>query len=501
MIRTLPAVLPVCVFAVATAIFIEPVTAAEKGQLDSDPALFTVMAAINGAGYDTDIDSAANHPLRKQLRDYLKSKNIPSLVELKLFFAAHKMPDPGADLAQYVSYALSVDGPPDFNFHYTQTELPPDVGPLIGFSQLLAQFYKESNLEEFWQKSQPALEKVIEAYQEPVTRGVQQSNAYLRNPTSGYLGRRFQIYIDLLAAPNQVHTRSYKDDYFIVVTPSQELQTDEIRHAYLHYLLDPLVLKFGENMARARGLADFAEAAPALPEYYKTDFTLLATECLIKAVETRLQPAAKRDAIVQQALREGFVMTPAFADAMPAYEKQEQAMRLYFPDMVRTIDLRREERRLASVQFVRERASKTTKVVPQPEPKVELTAAQKAVADAESLYRERKLDAAKDSFARLLQTNAERPIHARAYYGLARIAVLQNEPESAEKLFQRTLEMDPDPEVRGWSLVYLGRLFDAQGDREQASSNYKAALAVEGASNGARQAAEKGLKESFKKQK
>jgi len=153
------------------------------------------------------------------------------------------------------------------------------------------------------------------------------------------------------------------------------------------------------------------------------------------------------------------------------------------------------------VQCVRERAVKTTKVTPAPVPVPELTPAQKALEAADALYRERKLDAAKEAFTKLLQTTDDRAVHARAYYGLARIAVLQRDPEMAEKLLRRTLELNPDPEVRGWSLVYLGRLFDAEGDREQAIENYKAALAVEGASAGAREAAQKGLKESFTKQK
>ncbi len=459
------------------------------------------MAALNAAGYDDDLQSPANHPLRKAVREYLKSRDIPSRKELQLFFAAHRLPDPAANLAQYVSYALSVQGPPDFQFRYTLNELSPDVGPLSSLSELLAKFYQEANLEDVWTKSQPAIEQVLALYHEPVTRGVAQSNAYLRNPTSGYLGRRFQIFIELLAAPNQVHTRSFKDDYFIVVTPSQELESDEIRHAYLHYLLDPLVLKYAEVMARARGLADFTEAAPALPEAYKTDYTLLATECLIKAVETRFMPAAQRQAVVDQALREGFVMTPAFAEGLVAYEKQQKALRLYFPDMVQAIDLQREERRLSSVKFVRERAVKTTKVTPAPEPVVELTRPQKALAEAEALYKDRKLDPAKDAYTRLLQVGDDQLVHARAYYGLARIAVLQNEPESAEKLFRRTLELKPDPETLGWSLVYLGRLFDAQGNRQEATVNYKSALAVEGISAGARQAAEKGLQQSFTKER
>jgi tetratricopeptide (TPR) repeat protein len=501
LIRILSAVVPHSLLVLAIALHSLPAAAADKGQLDADPALFTVMATINAAGYDSDVDSPANSPLRRTVRDYLKTKEGPALAELKLFFKAHQLPDPGANLSQYVSYALSIDGPPDFNFHYTQNELPPDVVPLVGLSPLLANFYKEANLEEAWRKSQSAFEQAIGAYQEAVSRAVMQVNAYVRNPTSGYLGRRFQIYVDLLAAPNQAHTRSYKDDYFIVVTPSQELQTEEIRHAYMHYLLDPLVLKYAEVLSRVHGIADFAEAAPALPESYKTDYTLLATECLIKAVESRLMPASKRDAAVQQAFREGFVMVPAFADGLPAYEKQELALRLYFPDMVQAIDLRREERRLSTVQFVKERAVKTAKVTVPSAPKVELTGPQKALQDAEALYKERKLDAAKDGYSKLLQNTSDRAVHARAYYGLARIAVLERQPEVAGQLFRRTLELNPDPEDRGWSLVYLGRLFDAQGDRGQATANYKAALAVEGASKGARDAAEKGLKESFTKQK
>ena len=69
-------------------------------------------------------------------------------------------------------------------------------------------------------RSQPAYEQVIASYHTGVSQALLEANAYLRNPTSGFLGRRFQIYVDLLGAPNQIQTRSYKDDYFVVVTPS-----------------------------------------------------------------------------------------------------------------------------------------------------------------------------------------------------------------------------------------------------------------------------------------
>jgi tetratricopeptide (TPR) repeat protein len=86
-------------------------------------------------------------------------------------------------------------------------------------------------------------------------------------------------------------------------------------------------------------------------------------------------------------------------------------------------------------------------------------------------------------------------MHAAVYYGLARIAVLQKDPETAEKLFEKTLQSQPEPQVQAWALVYLGRLSMAAGDREQAAKHFNDALKVEGASLPARQAAELGVKQ------
>jgi hypothetical protein len=55
--------------------------------------------------------------------------------------------------------------------------------------------------------------------------------------------------------------------------------------------------------------------------------------------------------------------------------------------------------------------------------------------------------------------------------------------------------LEPDATTKAWSLLYLGRLADSQGDREQAVEQYKAALAVPDAPDEVRTAAEQGLKE------
>ncbi len=478
-------------------------------QLDSNPTLFAVMVALNAAGFTLDADSPSNSPLRREMRDFFALQRSESLDDLKRFVRAHHLKDPQAELSQYISYALSVGEPPAFENRYATTAMPPDVDRLFGFTLVLSAFYREANLGNLWRRVQPAYDQMLAQLQEPVARGVLQANSYLRNATSGYLGRRFQIFVDPLGPPNQVQTRSYVDDYFVVVTPWAEMPVEAIRHAYLHYLLDPIPLKFSKAVIEKRGLGDYAQGSPILEDQYKTDFVLLTTECLIKAVESRID---RKPAAVTQALREGFVMTPAIAEQLVEYEKQDVAMRLYFPDLIAGIDLRKEATRLERIDFVSERA-RTVRTITREVAEPELTGIEKTVAEAEKAYTDRDLPRARQMFIDLLKQTDKLPVHARAYYGLARITALEKDPETADRLFRKVLELEPDPETKSWTYLYLGRLADSQaqallkqGHPEEAQERhgeameqYKAALAVAGVPDSVRAAAEQGLKETFVK--
>jgi tetratricopeptide (TPR) repeat protein len=470
----------------------------QEGQLDGSQTLFTVLAAINAAGYDDNLDSNANSPVRKQVREAIAQKHLNSVEALKKFFADHHKEDPKAELSQYISFALSLQGPPDFQFWMPSQEVPPDVRKLDGLNELIADFYREADIEDLWKQSQPALNRVIASYHSGVVQGVLQANAYLRNPTSGSRGSRFQVYVDLLGAPNEIQTRSYKSNYYVVVTPSAEPQVDQVRHAYLHFLLDPLSLRYFEQWGRDRSLADYAQSAPALDDAYKNDFMLLATECVIKSVESRLASGAKKQELVNQALSQGFVLTPALAEGLAVYEKQPESLRNYFPDLLGGIDLEHEDRRLRKVEFAKEEIVHIAKAAPAP-PAPVLSASAQSLAEAENSYASRNLIAAREGYQKVLQQPAENPVHARAYYGLARIAALDHDPELAEKLFEKTLEMSPDDETKSWAYLYLGRLSDAAGEREQAEKHYREALAVHGAPEQVKLAAEKGLGQPFQR--
>ena len=454
--------------------------------------MFSTLAAINAAGYDAGIDSALNekYKIRSQLRDLLASRKIPSLPDLRAFYKDHKKPTDSGDLSQYVSFALVAGGPPSFEL---SEQVPPDVESLRGLSPLLARFYKEANLEELWNRAQTAYAAAIAEYQEPVIGAIFEANGYLRN-ASGFLGRRFQIYLDLLAAPDQVQVRSYRNDYFIVITPSSTPVVDEIRDAYLSYLLDPLPFKYSTIVKEKRSVERYAQDAPALDLAYKDDFPLLLNKCLIKAIDIRLMRggAEKRDAAVSEAMRQGYILTQEFADLLPAYEKQQEAFRVYYPELVTAIDAKRIQKQLKGVVFVQ---SVKQKVIAPPTT-MQISAAEQSLQSAEGLYEQGDYSNASKVFKKVFEQTDEKSMHGRAYYGLGRIAIHENRGRDAADLFQRTAENNPGPQIAAWAHVYLGRLALASKDFDKAGSEFKLALSIEGASPTAREAAENGLRSS-----
>ncbi len=432
------------------------------------------MAAINAVGFDTGL--ATSPPLRKQVLEAVKARNpavLPGLTEA--YRAATYQRSSTAILTEFISLGLSLKSAPDFDWRVRQVEVPPDALALDRFRQLLPRFYREAAIADLWKRTQPAIEVQLVAYQEPVVRAIGEVNAYLRNPGFGYLGRHFQVYFDLLTPPNVVQTRSYADDYFVVVSPSAEPRVQDIRHAYIYFLMDPLGIKYGMELKQKSSLADFAAAAPALDESFKDDFVLLSVASLVKAIESRLM---RNPAWADQALREGYILTPYFAEQLAVYEKQPESMRLYFPKMVEGINRRKESQRLAGVKFAT--TPETRAVHAAPVENAPHSAAAQSLQAAEELYSKDNLGEAQKLYRQALEEPGAPVEHARAYYGLARIDVKQKNLDDAEMMFKKTLESSPDGVTLAWSHYYLGQLALNQNppDNAAASRRFAQSLAV-----------------------
>jgi predicted negative regulator of RcsB-dependent stress response len=454
--------------------------------------MFSVLAAINAAGYDSGIDSPLNQQfkVRSQIREELAKRNIPSLGELKEFYQHHKKANDSANLGQYLSFALVAGSAPAFEL--PSDEVPPDVDSLRGFSPLLARFYKEADIENLWNRAKPAYNTAMLQYQDPVINTLFEANGYLRTP-SGDNGRRFQIYLDLLGAPDQIQVRSYKNDYFIVITPTNATVVDEIRDAYLTYLLDPLSFKYAGLIRDKQALAKYAQEAPALDLAYKDSFSLLVTKSLIKAIDSRLMHASaeKRAAFINDQMSYGFILTAGFADLMPLYEKQPDAFRIYYPELISNLDIRREEKRLKNVQFAK---SVPQRIIAAPA-KMQIDPAEESLENAQGLFEQHDTENSRKAYKRALEQTSNKDLQARAVYGLGLISLEEKRWDEAVNLFQRTVEMSPDSAVAAWGHYYLGQLQIKAGDAKQAAAQFEASLATKGISGRTREAAEKALQD------
>ena len=187
-------------------------------------------------------------------------------------------------------------------------------------------------------------------------------------------------------------------------------------------------------------------------------------------------------------MREGYVLTAYFAEALAGYEKQEQSMRFHLPDMIENIHVKKEQERIAAIHFLDKPVERVVQGGAPPQPAASPMETQ--LDEVDKLIRARDTAGARAICRKVLEQPAPKPLHARAYFGLARIAALEKDPELSKELFEKTLALEPEPFEKAWSHVYLARLATAGQEPAEAVTQYEAALAVDGGSEQARKAAQ-----------
>ncbi|MGH9860543.1 MAG: hypothetical protein ACRD5F_11020, partial [Candidatus Acidiferrales bacterium] len=99
---------------------------------------------------------------------------------------------------------------------------------------------------------------------------------------------------------------------------------------------------------------------------------------------------------------------------------------------------------------------------------------------------------------------AKEPANPRALYGAGISAALLRDVERAKRLFQRVItgagveRRASDARWLAWSHVYLGRIYDVEGKRDLALTEFRAALAIENAPENVRAAAQRGLEKGYR---
>jgi hypothetical protein len=359
---------------------------------------------------------------------------------------------------------------------------------------MLQKFYVDAGLHAIWERHLAAYTAFTDRYHQALAKMLFDTEIYLKVPSSGYLGRGFTVYLDPMGAPGQINARSYVSDYFVVISPGRNpsLKMDQIRHTYLHYLLDPLALKYPEATKRLSPLLDSLKTAP-MDESFKNDAALLSTECLIRAIEARTSgstqtPEAERQKAIDASMVQGFILTQYFYEALVQFEKDQAGLRNVFGGMLVGIDVRKEERRAAMTQFAARADPEILHLArPALEGKLLITAEQRLatgdVAAAQKLAQQALDEKSEDA--------------GRALFILAEAAVRSKDMDGARNYFVKALGVAHEPKVIAWSHIYLGRIFDLQEEREAALDHYRAALNAGEQLPEAKAAAEQGLQQPY----
>ena len=149
-----------------------------------------------------------------------------------------------------------------------------------------------------------------------------------------------------------MNARIYGTDYIVIVSPvNGTIQMSDVRHTYLHYIIEPLLYTRANAIDRTQPILEEIREAP-LEFRFRSDTVALTVECLIKAIEARTMdtgipvykiPAgvdrsqlpryeherqvdldkveAARVATVHHDMTQGFVLTQYFYEQLLQFEK------------------------------------------------------------------------------------------------------------------------------------------------------------------------------------
>jgi len=269
-------------------------------------------------------------------------------------------------------------------------------------------------------------------------------------------------------------------------------------------MLDPLPLAYSHVIAVKRPLFEVAAAAPRLDPSLKDDFPSYFAECTVRAVDLKLQRMSpgEREAALGVDDADGYVLVRPLFAALARFEGSEPAMKLYFPDLVRSVDVGAEQKRIAGIRFapgrpqlggpeaeaLAHRRAAAPATVPNDQDAIA------ALTEGERRIAEKNPKAAEASFQKVLLKYPDQP---RAWYGIGVVAMMEQNGPRAKEVFGRLTSGEhaakEDPMVLAWSHVHLGNLYDIEGQPDRAKAEFEAALAVEGAPEKAKQAATRGL--------
>jgi tetratricopeptide (TPR) repeat protein len=490
--------------------------------------VFFMAATLNACGYDEGLEESA--PVRKHVRDEMNAAMAKSedarakRDKVCLYIAQHRLTGSERDISQYISLALYLSPPPALETTVELPEMPPDSTQVVEIVPLLKDFAQAIDLHGIWLSVRRTYDDETNRLHDPLSKMIVSTNLYLKMPASTYEGRRFVVVIEPLLSPKLVNARVYGSDYVVVLSPvNGTIDMQDVRHVYLHYIIEPLLYSRTNAIDRMQPILKEVREAP-LEFRYRSGTVPLVVECLIKAIEARTMdtgiadykipagverselPRYERDrqataqkqeavrvAAVHHDMTQGFVLTQYFFEQLIQFEKDAASLRDTIGEMVYGMDVQQQVHRARQTEFDQ---NADDDILQRSKPReltgldlAEAKLAQGDIATASAM--------AHKVLANRTDTLDSVSQEARADFILARTAIATGHPDEAIDRFQKTISMSKEPRLVAWSHIYLGRMLDLDCKRDQAVSEYEAALAARDGQQDTRIAAERGVKTAY----
>jgi tetratricopeptide (TPR) repeat protein len=469
--------------------------------VDSDVRLFTVMAALNAAGFDIEIASQY-HPVRAEVRKFAEGVDPGLLQRLRAFYLSRKGNESDeAQFAKYVSLAVVLTSPPDLRLAFREELLPPDARNVAGFAELAREFYQQARISQRWAELQPQYDAAIDQLGPRIRDTILRTDAYLRIPFGVAAVRTLAIYVELAAPVNSVNVRNYQDDYFVVLGPSNSPQTEDVRHTYLHFQLDSLVARDVTKFKDGPSLLTLIKGVAGVDSRYSGDFRVMATESLIRAIEARIDGVAQDGVrqVLDNHYRSGLLLVPYLYDELMRSEEREDGIREYFGEIASALDVKDEQQRFQQT-FHQIRIPEQTPVfrteapkAPEPPP---ADPVRELLKQAEAAFNGGDTETARRAFEKVLADYSRD--NGSAFYGLGLIASRDGDSEEAQEYFERTVQSDTaEPSMKVWSYIFLGRIQDLDCNRDRAVEYYRQAIQTGDNTRNAQAAARAGAERPF----
>jgi hypothetical protein len=539
-------------------------------EIAPDPRLIALMAALDAAGWDPTPAGAGASVFRELVRKDQAGLDPALRKRMQDFYARNVLKGAGVTAAEqaarYVSLAYTLGPPPGFDAPPRSDDLPGGVLDVLDFVPLLREFYRQSGLDsrlaDYVSMHRAAGDK-LRAPTLDMARGVL---AYLNTRPETLIAERvtvaapaadgkkkderkvsvlrererhFRVVPDLLAAPGAINFRAVGDDYYAIVPADTDPRLSEMRRAYVQFIVDPLVARFGRDVAARRPeIKQLLDAETARKgRDFGPDVFLAVARSLVAAADVRMDETARlralqletsrrlqaagadqsaKDAALKESKqRQGAIADAAAAELAEAYERgavlsfhfAEQLRGIegggfdvvnFIPDMVAAFRLERELRRPAEYAEAVARARESRRLAAEARAKEQPEAAPtdarraallKSLGDVGELLRVRNYEAAESRLSALKGEYREEPL---VYFTLGQAASLSaqeaiDEALQAERLnaalghFRQALLFatpDTDRSVVMRARLSSGRILAHLERREEALREFDAVIAA-----------------------